>query len=446
MKLFVLLTVVSLAEAQGQDSLSLREAVRLSLAHNKGVEAATAAVDAASARITQARSGILPKVSYSESWTRSDNPVFVFSSLLTQHQFSTDNFQIGPLNRPDFLNNFQSVVTVDQPVYDAGRTKRAVHSAELGKEVAREDTRRTELDVITQAVGAYYDAQLEAEQMRALDQAMKSAESDLDRAEARKAAGMATDLDVLSIRVHISEVKEQQIRHAANLDVARAALNDALGFPLDTQHMLSTQMVPLLSPQEALAEVEKTAADNRPEARQAKLALDMAETQKAEARSNLLLPQVGVRGAFEADRQRFYNRGGANWLVSLGLRWNLFNGFADKARVEETVAATRRSQAEQQRADSAIRLQVRRAWADLAAARQRIDTAAATVAQAEESLRISQNRYEAGFNTITDLLRTESALLETRMRYQAAVHDQRIAAVMLESAAGSLSAESEVLN
>ena len=40
-----------------------------------------------------------------------------------------------------------------------------------------------------------------------------------------------------------------------------------------------------------------------------------------------MLPQVVLRGAFEADRQRFLNQGGANWLVSVGLRWNLFNGF-----------------------------------------------------------------------------------------------------------------------
>ena len=31
--------------------------------------------------------GKLPKVNYSESFTRGDNPVYVFGSLLTQHQF-----------------------------------------------------------------------------------------------------------------------------------------------------------------------------------------------------------------------------------------------------------------------------------------------------------------------------------------------------------------------
>jgi outer membrane protein TolC len=48
--------------------------------------------------------------------------------------------------------------------------------------------------------------------------------------------------------------------------------------------------------------------------------------------------------------------------------------------------------------------------------------------------------------TVTDLLRTEVALLEAQTRYAAAVHDQRIAAAMLEFAAGTLNAYSEVLN
>jgi outer membrane protein TolC len=153
-----------------------------------------------------------------------------------------------------------------------------------------------------------------------------------------------------------------------------------------------------------------------------------------------------LHGAFEADRQQFYDRGGANWLVSMGLRWNLFNGLSDKARIEETKSLLRHSEADQERADSAIRLQVRRAYADLHAAQERIRVAEASVAEAEESLRITQNRYEAGISNVTDLLRTEAAVLEARTRHLAAVHDQRIAATMLEMAAGTLSADSEVLN
>ena len=428
-----------------QEPMSLKDAVHQALDRNKSVEASVAARKGAESRIAEARGGSLPKVNYSESWARSDNPVFVFSSLLTQHQFGEQNFQIGSLNRPDFLNNFQSQVTADQPLYDAGQTKHAVRSAELTKDMTSEDGRRTQMEVTAGVIRAYYDALLGAEQLNVTSQAMRSAQADLERAQAVRSAGMSTDVDVLSIRVHLASVREQRIRRAADLDVARAAVNDALGLPLDTAHSLTTALAPLQLPDVILAEYEKNALSERPEARQVNLATSLAENQVATARSSLL-PQVGVHASFEADRQRFYDRGGANWLVSIGLRWNLFNGFSDKARIEESRSALRRSEAEQERAGSAIRLQVRRAYADLRAADQRIEVAKASVAEAEESLRITQNRYETGLSNVTDLLRTETAVLEARTRHLAAIHDQRVAAAMLELAAGTLTADSEVLN
>src|ERR1035438_7791535 len=110
-----------LLPGRAQDAMSLKDAVRLALEKNQSVAASTASEKAAGSRIAEARGGSLPKVNYSESWGRSDNPVFVFSSLLTQHQFGEQNFQVGPLNRPDFLNNFQSQLTADQTLYEIGR-------------------------------------------------------------------------------------------------------------------------------------------------------------------------------------------------------------------------------------------------------------------------------------------------------------------------------------
>ncbi len=428
-----------------QEPLSLKDAVHLALKQNKSIQAAGAATKAAESRITGARGGSLPKVNYSESWTRSDNPVFVFSSLLTQRQFGEQNFQIHALNEPSFLNNFQTQVTAEQSLFDAGQTKHAVRSAELTRDITGEDGRRTQMEVIAVAIRSYYDTLLATEQIVATNQARRSSEADLVRAQNVRSAGMSTDVDVLSIRVQLSGVREQEIRRIADLDVTRATLNDTLGLPLDTLHTLTTPLAPLTLPAQALAQYEASALAERPESRQAKLATSLAENQVALARGSFL-PQVGARAVFEADRQRFYTQGGANWLVSIGLRWNLFNGFSDKAHLEETRFALQRSQAEQDHAGSTIRLQVRRMYADVQAAQQRIEVTNASVNEAAESLRITQNRYEAGLGNVTDLLRTETAVLEARTRYLAAIHDQRIAAAMLEFAAGTLTAESEVLN
>jgi len=61
---------------------------------------------------------------------------------------------------------------------------------------------------------------LAGESLKTAEQALRSAEADLKRVESARAAGMSTDVDVLSIRVHLAGVIEQQIKRAADLEVA----------------------------------------------------------------------------------------------------------------------------------------------------------------------------------------------------------------------------------
>lgn len=427
-----------------QTQLSLQDAVRLALEKHPAVEAAAAAQRAATARLEQARSGYLPKLHYAESWQRSNNPVFVFGSLLTQHRFTEQNFALGPLNRPDFLNNFQSQLTVEQMLWDGGLTRAATQSAELGRGVTSEEWRRTEMQLIAGVVRAYFGVVVSQEGLSVAREAVRSAEADLKRAEALRAAGMATDADVLAIRVHLAAMREQEIRRSYELAVARAALNEALGLPLDAEHELSTPLAPAGLKESPLAEHEASAEENRPESRQSRLAAELAEAQTSAARA-ALRPQVLFRVSFEADRQRFLTRGGANWFAGAFVRWNLFNGFADQARIREASEALARARAQQRQTSAALRLEVRKAYSDLMAAEERLEVAAASVAMAEENLRIIRNRYEAGLTTVTELLRSETALLEARLRRLAAVHDQRVAAAGLELATGRLAPGSEVL-
>jgi outer membrane protein TolC len=256
---------------------------------------------------------------------------------------------------------------------------------------------------------------------------------------------MSTQADVLSIQVHLAAMKEQQIRRKADLEVAAAALNEALGLPLSEPHNLTTALTRASIDEESLEAYEKDSLRERPEARQARFAVGLAETQDATARA-ALLPQVIAHAGFEADRQRFASRGGANWLASVSLRWNIFNGGADRARIDEAAFGLQRARALENQAGAQIRLQVRRAYADWKSAGQRIEVAEAAVSMAQESLRITKNRYESGLSNVTDLLRNETALLEAKTRRFAAIYDQRLAAVNLQLAAGNLTPTSEVLN
>ena len=155
---------------------------------------------------------------------------------------------------------------------------------------------------------------------------------------------------------------------------------------------------------------------------------------------------MAFQGIVEADRQNFSGNGGANWFTAVTLRWNLWNGGETKARVAQARFAESRAEALRKRADSAIQLEVRKAYLDVRAAAQRIEVASAAAAEAQEAHRIIQNRHQAGLTTVTELLRSEIALAATRTRHLAAIYDHRVAAATLEHAAGTLVPGAAIVN
>jgi outer membrane protein TolC len=96
-------------------------------------------------------------------------------------------------------------------------------------------------------------------------------------------------------------------------------------------------------------------------------------------------------------------------------------------------------------ATDATRLDVRRAYYDLDSARQQVEVSRATIAEAQESLRITQNRYDSGLSTITDLLASEEAARRTQADYWEAVYRYHTGYANLELVSGTLNPQSAVV-
>jgi outer membrane protein TolC len=437
----VALAAAFLSPLWGQQPLSLPQAVETALRSHPAVVAAQAGQDESAAGIRQARAGYLPRVDFSESWQRSNNPVFVFGSLLNQGQFGESNFAISSLNNPDPLNNFQSRFSVQQVLFDSWRTKRAVHAARIGSELAAEQERSTESDVVLGVVRTYFGALLAAENLRVAEESVKSAQADLERADSLYQAGMTTEADVLSVRVHLSSVEQERIRAEQDAQVVLTALNDALGVPLDSQFNLTTPLRALDAAIPALADYERQAIESHPSLRQAEFGRELAGTQLDLAKASLW-PQVTAHGIFEADRQRFTSQGSSNWLAGVSLQWNVWDGSRNRAQIAAARAAEARTAALERQANSAVLLGIRRAWGHWRSAAERVDVAAGAVSAAEASHEIIRNRYGAGLTTVTELIRSDTALRVARFQHLGAQFEQRVAAAALEHAAGVLTAQS----
>lgn len=437
MKSMILVLLAGGAVLGAAELLTLADAVRRAVASHPNVESAKAMLKASAERIPEAKAGYLPRVDYQESWVRSNNPVFVFGSLLTQRQFGLQNFAIDSLNRPDFLNNFQSLVSAEQVLWDAGRTRKAVEIAETGRKASQVSVRQVELAMASRAARAYLDAQLTRAAIPVAEQAVKAAEADLRQAEAVRDVGRSTAADALSVRVHLAGMQEQLLLRRAEAKIAEAVLGELVGAAEDVSFELTTGM-------SLLVKKIETGVAERPEVEQRRLQVDAARQQGEMARL-AYLPQVGLRVGFEADRQRFVTRAGANWMAGVTFRWTPYSGGADRARVRMAVETQRAAEAGEKAMQRQVKVEVMQAETMLEMSRARVETAESAIAAGEESLRITRDRYEAGLTNVTELLRTETAMTEARLRLLVAQHGVRSAQLNHAAALGKLGPDSEVL-
>jgi outer membrane protein len=443
--MFILAPAVGGAQAAPPaEKLTLPQAVELALKNNPTVQEADAYAEAVRRGIAVAQADRYPHLDFSESFMRGNNPVYVFGSLLTQRQFTARNFDLALLNVPSPLDNFRTQFSASMPLYDFGRTSRQIRDAKLDSQGAGQARQRTRQEVVFSVIEAYQNELLARESVKVAEAAVDMTKADLARAQARQEEGLGVPSDVLSAQVQLAQAKEDLIRARNAAELAHAGLNVAMGLSEDASTMIEGGLGEVTFEAGELAERQQRALNVRPDYLQADLGKQRAANGVRSARAEFL-PKLEMFGSWEQDNQTFLSRGGNNWTVGASLNFNLFDGGANRARLAQSHARRRQAEALESRMASAVRLQVREAYLNLNAAAERVAVSREAAAQAQESLRIIQNRYEAGLTTITDLLRAETAHTSARKNFLNAIFDYRVGYAALELATGELGPESQAV-
>lgn len=425
-------------EAKG---LTLIQAIEIAMEKSPLLQAAQHQVEAAVAGVEQARAGFFPTLDLHESFTRADNSAFVFSSKLNQGRFTQADFGLNRLNNPGAMSNFRTSLSFAQPIYTGGKTGIGFQQATLHREAAAAGLDRGRQEVLFQVARAYYGLLLVQADLEVVRSAMRTAEANRDAARARFEAGLTVESDVFSANVRVSRLKEQTIVAEHQTMLAKATLNDVVGLPLDQSFEASDQLTQRPARFDRPAELEERALTQRLD--YLKLGLE----EKALGRGIALAkaefyPTLSANASYELNHQNFAVDGRDSWFVGVVFQWNLFNGLYDRAKVVEAKARFEEVQALRTRMVSAVKLEVKDSVLKLRAAEARIGVAHKTVTLAEESLRIVQDRYEAGLTTIVDLLTGEAALTQAKGSLTQALHDYNVGLAGLELALGTMSKES----
>jgi outer membrane protein len=428
-----------------QQRLSLSEAVARALGNNPDLAIDAPGQQAARSEYKATRAGYLPRLDIEQSYLAGNNPVFVFGTLLTQRGFTAANFALPSLNNPDPVDNLQTRATVQQNIWDFGRTRDRREQAQLGVTIADQLHEEHKRQVLLSVFSSYYAISLAGDALETARRALRSAESIEAQAKARVESGLAVEADLLRSRVHLSSAKQQEIQAVGQLEIAHAQLNrlmgNPLGEPVGATAALVAKPIPMISEESLLAEQKRLRPDYQnllTELRQAELAV--------RSRARERLPVLAGYTTWEADNPSLSDYGGNNWSAGITLRWNLFAGGSDAAQLEAARKRLDQKRLQLTAMESAMALEVRSARIQYNAAEQQVVAAQAAEAQSEEGLRILRNRYDAGLATMTDLLSAETARSSARTNLSQAVYLQRLRYAQVEYAAGILSPTSPSMN
>jgi outer membrane protein TolC len=239
--------------------------------------------------------------------------------------------------------------------------------------------------------------------------------------------------------------QEESIRARNDLELARAQLNLAMGMPAESSFQPAEDLAERTPPVPVLADAEKQALANRPELKRAN-ADEAAQSETVAIAKSSFGPRVNAFAGWEMDNPTFAAGGGGNnWVGGIELQVDIFQGGAKRAELSRQHALQQKVIAMKQAASDGVRLEVRRAYYDVDASRQQVEVAHAAISQAQESLRINQDRYDTGLITITDLLGAEESERRSQTDYWEALYRFHTSYANLELASGTLNSQSPVV-
>ena len=448
--LFLLATLLFLSAqeavwAQASQPLTIKECIQLALQNNATLRNAERRRRIAGTQVTAARSGVLPSLdlSLSSSRTQQGERDVQENVLVGFDADSNAIFERRSVVQNGYSTNFHSGrLDFNMPIFDFGANwnrVRQANAAEDGSSKSHESaTQSTILLVYQRYLGYLKERQL----LSVYEEAAKSSDEQLKRTESMYEIGSVAQGDVFRARTTHGNDRINLITQQNQVTNARDLLNVAMGRQAGTElSIVDIEEVPAFR-EYTLEEVVNVTVEKNPELQSVRYEMRRAEFGKGIARTSFL-PSLGLNASYSRNHNEarlVYGDFSKNWAgtVGLGVRWNLFNGFGDRAEVERQTLLygiaeeeytdrlrTLRQEAEQE-------ILALRAWKEITAINSD------NLVSAQEDLRLAQERYRVGAGTLLDIINAQANLTRARSTFIRAKYDSMIAYAQLHSTMGVL--------
>lgn len=464
------LLAVTRAAAQAPPALrlSLADAIARGMAESEEVRLANSSVEAAHEQVASARSGLYPQLNASLSYTRTirspintgggftlpdsllfaPDPSGTLAERVTYLEQRTPSAALGALGQLfsglpfGQKNTYTGRVGLRQTLFD-GQAFAGVAIAREFTGVASAVATEQRLDLTLAVIEAYYGAVLADRLADIVSLSAGQLSAQLAQIRLIRAAGNASDLDVLRVEVEQQNLEPQRVAALNRRDVAQLNLKRLINMPLDQQLLLSDSLG---------SEGFRAIDDARIDAVLAAAPARRATLRAAEREVEIRRQQVSLARAASLPTVSLFANLGTQALPSSTLPgsddfrddWNggvevqipLFAGGRRRANVGLASVQLRQSEYQLAQRRESVALDLLQQRGELARASALITARAQTTAQAQRVFELTTLSYERGLQTALQLADARLQLQQAQANEAQALHDYYLALARLLRAAG----------
>ncbi len=420
MRTFWLLLLPSLSFAEPPVHLTLQKAVETALRQNPSVIEARHSVEAADARIRQARAGYYPQLGF--------NGIAKLGLSGATNALGLVGLPASPIFR-----NFADSLNVSQSIFDFGRTKHRVAAERKLRAAAEADVATAEREVALKVERSYFGL-LRAQRLREVTaEIVRSREATVRQAQAFYEGQIRSRVDLDLARSSLARAQLQATEAENRVAAAVAALGYALGGAQDAEYVLEPPDLSVSEPEPVKPLVEEAwrlRAELHSLHFEREAAAEQLEFAKSQRKPLLNLAFSGGYARFTNVLARQLLAGGA------GLALPLFTGGRIEGQEEEAEAQLRALESREESLKQQVALEIRTAWFQMKNAIDSLPVLRLQTEYARNAERLAAERYRERLGSFVELTAAQSGLAEASANESVGLFDVKIAEAELRRAMG----------
>lgn len=430
----VLLTLSYLgSQAQEKRTLSLKEAISLSIQNSKQLKLSQTKIDAAMSSVKEAKNAQLPEASISGSYLRINEPN-ISGSLLGGSDSSGSGSSFPKVNSLAY-----AMASVSIPVFSGFMIQSQKESAKYLAEAARLDAVKDREAVIQNTINAYSNLYKAQQAVALVKENLRQQEQRVTDFTNLEKNGLVARNDLLKVQLQQSNVDVSLLESESNLKIASITMDLLLGIPesTDLEAVNDTYDQGVVANGKGVAEWEQVAMTNRTD-NAALQAREKAATAGVKGAKGGYYPSVAITGGYVAltvpNALTVTNAINAG----IGVKYNVSSLWKNSVKVDDAKIQLAQVRVNEEMLQDNIHISINRAYQDYLVNQKKIDMYQKAIDQAEENYKIVKNKQENNLATTTDLLEADVANIQAKLNFAFAKADAMVAYSKLLETAGVL--------